>query len=356
MVISGSCAHRYLALRLFLLLMVLAAAPSAAQDMAIQLPTSNHALLEGKDSLFYQATAGSHREPWRSGMYGYVRNQRGSGDHPLFLRFHEGVDIKPLYRDQRGVPLDSVCAIDDGRVVHTCVVAGYSNYGKYVVVEHIWHGAPYYSLYAHLNDVWTEVGASVKRGEPIGRLGYTGAGINRTRAHLHLEIGMLLNAHYDAWFEKTHRGELNRNGAFNGHNLIGVDVAALFRAVAESPHITMEEFLMREEPFFQLHLPLAERPDLLNRYPWLAGVPAGTDCRSWNVHFTRAGLPLCIQPSCDSVCAPSVTRLDRGATPCRFLARAPARGADTVPLSPFGREYVEVLTTLPDQPILVAAP
>jgi murein DD-endopeptidase MepM/ murein hydrolase activator NlpD len=330
-----------------MLLMFLPPVVAHAQGrIVLALPTSNHALLDGQDSLFYQATAGKHLEPWKSGMYGYVRNRRGTGDHAIFLRFHEGIDIKPLYRDARGVPLDSVRAIDDGRVVHVCAVAGHSNYGKYIVVRHIWNGAPYYSLYAHLNEVWIDAGAVVRRGEPLGRLGYTGDGINRARAHLHLEIGMLLNEHFGAWFAQAHPGVANQNGDFNGHNLVGLDVARLYRALRDDPSMTIESFLSGEEPFFELRLPLDARPDLLNRYPWLSSSVAG-DSRSWSVLFTRAGLPLCINPSDEPVETPSVIRLDRTTTPCRYLARGRRSGAEAR-LSSSGQEYVDLLTATPE--------
>lgn len=314
-----------------------------AQEIVIDLPTGSRGLLEGGDSVYFQSTGGVRADSWKSGTYGYVRNPRRSRGEDIFTRFHEGIDVKPLYRDERGVPLDSVRAIAEGRVAHICTLAGQSNYGKYVVVEHIWHGSPYYSLYAHLNDVWVTEGARVAIGEPLGRLGYTGAGINRTRAHLHLEVGLLLNGDFDEWFAAGHPREVNHNGVFNGHNLAGVDVPRLFREASRDPHVTIARIVASAPPFFQLHLPAASRPDLLSRYPWLLSRPADGDTRSWVISFTRAGLPLCVEPSADSVAEAYAVRLDRGAAPCRFLSRSGKDGACA--LSPFGRTYVDMLTT-----------
>ena len=54
-------------------------------------------------------------------------------------------------------------AIADGKVVHANNIPGYSNYGRYVVIEHDWDGSPYYSLYGHLSEISATVGASVRR-------------------------------------------------------------------------------------------------------------------------------------------------------------------------------------------------
>ena len=48
-------------------------------------------------------------------------------------------------------------AIADGKIVHTNPVPGYSNYGKYIVIEHRWDGCSYYSLYAHLSAIAVEL-------------------------------------------------------------------------------------------------------------------------------------------------------------------------------------------------------
>ena len=114
----------------------------------------------------------------------------------LYLRFHEGIDIKPLSRTTRGEPLDRVRSIADGIVVHASNVSRHSNYGRFVVVEHWWDGSPYYSLYAHLNEIYVDREQEVVSGEALGLLGYTGVGINRRRAHVHLEINLMLKSVY----------------------------------------------------------------------------------------------------------------------------------------------------------------
>jgi murein DD-endopeptidase MepM/ murein hydrolase activator NlpD len=133
------------------------------------------------------------------GQYGIVRTPARTPVGQTFTRLHQGIDIRPVYRNRQGEPLDTVRAIDRGTVVYVNNAANGSNYGRYVVVRHEWEGVSMYSLSAHLASVWVHRGTEVEAGQPLGRMGYTGRGINRETAHLHLEIGMLLNTQYQRW-------------------------------------------------------------------------------------------------------------------------------------------------------------
>src|ERR1043166_1883471 len=145
-------------------------------SIKISLPTDNDALFSGDGPAFYQYNErdykGQKSTPWEGGQYGFVRDPIESGASFVFTRFHEGIDIRCLQRDARGEPLDEVRAIANGRVVHTNLVPGYSNYGKYVVIEHQWGGSSYYSLYGHLRAISVQTGTDVNRGQPIGTMGY----------------------------------------------------------------------------------------------------------------------------------------------------------------------------------------
>ncbi len=134
---------------------------------------------------------GKPANPGRAGTFGFVRNAMRIEDQVIYTKFHEGIDIAPVNRDSAGNPLDPVSSIADGQVVHTSPIAGRSNYGKYVVVEHNWENSAVYSLYAHLAEITCNPGDPVKAGTVLGRMGYTGVGLNRTRAHFHLELAML---------------------------------------------------------------------------------------------------------------------------------------------------------------------
>ena len=137
-------------------------------------------LFSGDGAAFYQYVERDYKgvksTPWEGGKYGFVRDPTDTAGGVVYTRFHEGIDIRPLHRDANGDPLDEVRAIADGRVVHTNLVPGYSNYGKYVVIEHHWDGSNYYSLYGHLSSIAVQSGEMVKRGQRIAVMGYTGTG------------------------------------------------------------------------------------------------------------------------------------------------------------------------------------
>ena len=135
------------------------------QPVNIILPTENHGLLSGDNAAFYQYVKrdfeGVTSTPWEGGQYGFVRNPRRFGTTVLETRFHEGIDIRPLQRDARGEPLDVIHAIAAGKVDYINNAPGGSNYGRYVVIEHLFGGCPYYSLYAHLSAVRVNIGDQV---------------------------------------------------------------------------------------------------------------------------------------------------------------------------------------------------
>jgi murein DD-endopeptidase MepM/ murein hydrolase activator NlpD len=162
------------------------------QPVNIVLPTDNHALLNGDKAAFYQYVKrdfeGESSAPWEGGQYGFVRNPRKFGATVLYTRFHEGIDIQPLHRAANGEPLDVIHAIAAGKVVYANNVPSFSNYGRYIVIEHQFGGCPYYSLCAHLNAVNVTIGEQVSQGDAIAVMGHTGEGIDRERSHVHLEI------------------------------------------------------------------------------------------------------------------------------------------------------------------------
>ncbi|MEO5930334.1 MAG: M23 family metallopeptidase [Candidatus Kapaibacterium sp.] len=338
--------HPSLLLLASLWLFILCSSGARAQGPGLVLPTSNTALLTGNDSSFYQHTISGRENPWLGGTYGFVRNPRGTSEGIVYTRYHGGLDIKPLYRDARGEPLDSVRAVAEGRVVHANAVAGLSNYGRYVVVEHFWNGSPYYTLYAHLSEVWAEPGAMVRQGDLLGRMGHTGDGINRARAHLHFEINLLLNENFDEWLAQSYSGATNHHGNYNGLNLVGIDPARLYKALLTNPNLTIPEYLQGEEAFFEVEIPITQRIDLLRRYPWLQSAPAGPEDHSWKLAFTRYGLPVCISPSTDSAADCRLCHVCFSSAPYRLLTKSLLSGSgDRCSLSGSGERYMRLLTS-----------
>ncbi|HEX2861164.1 MAG TPA: M23 family metallopeptidase [Lacunisphaera sp.] len=115
-------------------------ATAFGQRIEISWPTPNSAWERGRDyESWVQPTVSGEA---RSGLWGSVRS---SG-----TQFHEGLDIKPVARDARGEPTDSITAAMDGVVRHVSTKPGDSSYGRYVVLEHPGMSPAVYTLYAHL--------------------------------------------------------------------------------------------------------------------------------------------------------------------------------------------------------------
>src|SRR6266571_4280215 len=228
------------------------------QTLDLALPTDNDALFSGGGPAFYQYIERNYKgvksTPWEGGQYGFVRDPVETSAATIYTRFHEGIDIRAVRRDAHGEPLDEVHAIADGKVVHTNLVPGYSNYGKYIVIEHRWDGSSYYSLYGHLSSIVVQPGDTVKRGQPIAVMGYTGAGLNRERAHLHLELNLMLNHRFDAWYSAFFKNDPNQNGIYNGMNLAGLDIARFYLALRKNPSLPIPEFLSTERTFYKVTL------------------------------------------------------------------------------------------------------
>ncbi len=279
-----------------------------AQNLA--LPTANDALFSGGGAQFYQYIMrdfrGEKSTPWQGGQYGFVRNPVGTSGGVVYSRFHEGIDIRPVQRDAQGEPLDEVRAIAAGKVVHTNATAGYSNYGRYVVVEHRWDGASYYSLYGHLASIAVAPGQDVGRGTALGVMGHTGEGLDRARAHLHLEFNLLLSRNFTSWYDKFLPNDPNRHGLYNGINLTGLDIARYFLAQRRQPGLSVPQFLSGEETFYTVALPPTKGFDLPRRYPWLLRQPPAGTPPSWEVSFNRAGVPLRVVAGARAIEAPTL--------------------------------------------------
>jgi len=87
-------------------------------------------------------------------------------------REHTGVDLRAKYGDP-------VYASRAGKIIFAGVAGGYGN------LIQIAHGQGYVTYYGHLSKIYARLGAKVKRGTLIGRVGATG---HVTGPHLHFEI------------------------------------------------------------------------------------------------------------------------------------------------------------------------
>lgn len=267
------------------------------------LPTDNDALFRGKPEKFYMFTdrdfEGRKTFPWKGGAYGFTRTPERIGGKIIETRFHEGIDIAPVKRDTAGEPLDDVRAMESGRVVHVSHDAKDSNYGKYVVVRHDVAGTPVFTIYAHMSKVDVAAGQSVDKGGRLGHMGHTGAGIDRRRSHVHVEIALLWHDQFESWHAANFPTP-NKHGIYNGINMMGLDVAGFYLAQMKDPSLTLPQFVRRQKSFFRVQVPDSPHFQLPSRYPWLVDGEARHP-NSWIVSFTAPGFPVSIQPSVESL-------------------------------------------------------
>ncbi len=266
------------------------------------LPTANTAIFSRDPSKFYMYTyrsfEGVSSHPWTAGRYGFVRNQRRTDHGIIFTKFHEGIDIRPILRDKNNQPLDEVRSLTDGVVAYANKVSGRSNYGNYVVVRHDWGDGPFYSLYAHLRSVAVSSGDRVKGGSVLGQLGYTGAGINRERSHVHLEFAMMLSERFETWYKKYFRSP-NHHNIHSGLNFSGMDIAGLFHSHKGNPQLTLPEFIRMAGAYYKVAVPAKHLQSLpiSKRYPWLErGREPGKFPPAWEITLSSSGLPMEVRP------------------------------------------------------------
>lgn len=318
-----------------------------ALDLA--LPTANDAIYRHDGPAFYQHIErdykGTKSTPWEGGQYGFVRDPIETSGGLVYTRFHEGIDIRPLNRDAAGEPTDEIHAIAAGKVVHVNAVPGYSNYGRYIVIEHQWDGSSYYSLYGHLSSARVSPGQTVAKGDVIGVMGHTGVGINLERAHVHLELNLMLSHHFEAWYQKYSKTDPNHHGIYNGINLTGINIARLYLALRRDPGLTVPKFLEDEEIFYKVTIPKSKNFELARAYPWMLRDKVNTGDPSWEISFERSGVPLQIRSSAQAVTEPTLTFIKKSATDYRYLTRGQITGRNGHgTFTKNGRETMELLS------------
>ncbi len=323
-----------------------------ARALDICLPTANDALLRpGADAEFFQPTVEGTTE---SGMFGCVR----SNGH----RFHEGIDIKCLQRDRRGEPTDPVHAVADGEVAFINTRPGLSNYGRYIVLRHVWDGVQVCTLYAHLSEVATGLvaGQPARKGQVIGTLGHssnTREGISRDRAHLHFEVNFLLNPNFYIWYPK-HDPKAPPFGNYNGQNLIGLDPAAFLRAYAANRRLNFAEYVSKQPIAFTALIGARPLP-WLELHPEQVQPATGTPI-AYEIGMTAWGMPVAVwSRAAGELGEPQRRLLERGQPvvqrvneselarwTCGELLKRNPRATGWM-VSTRGREYFELLTYAP---------
>lgn len=230
----------------------------ASRAQPFSFPTANHELLNSDgEERFFVGTVG---KPWTSGMFGCVRTDG--------RQFHEGIDIRCLRRDRQGEPTDPILATAEGTVVYVNHRPGLSNYGRYVVIQHLIEGLEIYSVYAHLRATapGLEPGKKVQAGESIAAMGRstnTRQGISKERAHIHFELNLLANERFEAWRLANLPDQRNDHGQWNGRNLFGIDPRLILLAQAQ------EKGQFRLLKFLRQQTELCRVVVRATSFPWL---------------------------------------------------------------------------------------
>ncbi len=269
------------------LLLVLAAAPAVidARD-TVRWPTMNRSFNRGdpQDSFIQPTESGEVQ----SGQFGCVREDG--------RRFHEAIDLKAIRRDRWGEATDLVLAAMDGRVAYVNRRVEHSDYGRYVVIEHVDAQPNIYTLYAHLSLIKASirVGVLVKAGTVLGVMGRSerDGNIPKERAHLHFEMGLRLTNNFSAWYEGKDFDTPNYHSNFNGMNLNGFDPLEFFTRYRNGQVDTVQAYLQSLPAAYRLRVSTRRTPYFIRRYPCLLTGPIGDDFVGWDVEFTGFGLPV----------------------------------------------------------------
>jgi murein DD-endopeptidase MepM/ murein hydrolase activator NlpD len=334
------------------------ASSTATLPMVLVLPTDNDSLFKGDLPNFYMFVdrnfEGEKTTPWEAGQYGFVRNSVRVGNDVTYAHFHEGMDIAPVKRDDKGEPLDEVRSISHGEVVH-CAPSANGDFGWYVVVRHDWGQGFFYSLYAHLAKILVKVGDKVEPKGVLGILGHTGRGIDKRRSHTHVELDLLLSSRFGEWHDGAFQGSLNAHGNFSGFNLAGFNLAEFFLQRQKNPNLTVVDYLKTVEVTWKVLTPRKPELELLKNYPWMG---EGTDVASpsWEISFSAGGVPLKVKPSNSEVKMAQLAWVKPEKFPYVYHTRGYVSGAgDKAALTTTGARYVRLVTGDFEAPLPVIA-
>ncbi len=246
----------------------------------LEFPTGNRALAEGRAEAFFMGVDRDGGRFWQGGSFGFTRSPLTQAGDTIYTQFHEGTDIAPLLRDESGQPVDKVRAMAAGEVV-LAETRGTSGYGHQVLLRHDWKCGPVFTRYAHLAQLTVQTGDRVDAGQVLGVLGSSGGRFEPDRAHLHVEVGLLLNA------------QLPEDRRYRPLNLAVLNPETLLLASLQSP-LDLPAQVRALPVDFTIETPATGLPDLLKRHPWLGEVAGPV--RGWRVHCTAWGLPVRFEP------------------------------------------------------------
>ncbi len=179
-------------------------------------------------------------------------------------------------------------------------------------------------------------------------MGYSGRGLDRTRAHLHFEFALMLSENFDGWHHVVYRGDANPHGNFNGQNLAGLNPADLLLAVRENPSSFDLIRYLREQPiYYKIAIPASPHFTLPRRYPWMID-GANPNPPAWLVSFTQFGAPVRVEPSAIAIEEPTVAFIRPSNVPYSKATKNIIEGPTGKPvLSDSGKRLAALLTQAP---------
>lgn len=328
--------------------------PISFGGQKISLPTDNNNIYKGNLCKFYMYTdrtfEGKKSRPCSGGMWGFTRNQVRTKKGVVMKGFHEGIDIRPLYRDKNGEPLDNVKSIMDGKIVYVNNNTRLSNYGRYIVVEHNLSVGKFYSLYAHLAKSFVNVGEKVISGQKIARLGYTGRGINKRRAHVHVELNMIIQNKYFLKWHNKYYNDSNHHRYYNGLNMCGLNLADILKKTKKDKGLSfnLANYVLKQTPYYKVRIPVKNKKgnvnvQLLKNYPWLYKSNGINKPKSLDISFTKQGSPIKISASNNIVYLPQVNNIINTRYPYYYLTLSRITGSsDSAKLTKTGMKYIEL--------------
>lgn len=140
------------------------AAVESLKDAQIRLDQKVDTLKQGTRSIKSPLSFGDYKGRLKLPVKGRIISKFGpskTSDHKAFT-FQKGIDIKV----ERGEPVKSVFK---GEVMFARWLKGY---GNLMIID---HGDNYYTLYAHVEEIFKEKGETVEKGEVIATAGDTGS-------------------------------------------------------------------------------------------------------------------------------------------------------------------------------------
>ena len=153
---------------------------ASAEETTVE-PNETTEPMGGEDMDFYQATENTSFSPVKSTspavapiVNGRYTSYFGYRNHPITgeFSFHTGLDIAA----DEGT---KIRAVFSGRVLKT---GEDDRAGKYIFLE---HSDGFTTFYCHCSEILAQVGAVIRQGETIAKVGTTGMS---TGPHLHFEI------------------------------------------------------------------------------------------------------------------------------------------------------------------------